>query len=285
MTTRTDRQSKRIISLVLSVVLICISFLALQNSKVVETTDKMVLLEKKHPGYWNWLHNGNGVDFDGNGQNDVSVYSVSKMYKNGISDKDYQIFLRSSARNDKRRVVYFLDGTGIDVDQNIYGYVDTYSWTISDGKIFDWKDIKYEGKPFNKVTDIYEYLTELKNYSFIISVSDEAAGAWNEKLQQLLEKAGLNGGFKYRDSYVAVVEDGKVVCEQVSHAPLEYKKGNVYVSSAGFDTGRAGSIISIDDIDYSMKGRGLNIVALVDGNVIDSVAFDTCDRFLKAIRK
>ena len=89
------------------------------------------------------------------------------MYIDEIKD-DYHLFLRDSTRSDPRRVVYFFDGTGIDVQNNIYGTVDTNSWTIVDGQNFDWTDIKCEEKPINQITDIYQYLDELKNQSFII---------------------------------------------------------------------------------------------------------------------
>lgn len=114
-----------------------------------------------------WLHCGTGIDLDGDNLKDVFVCPISKMYIDEIKD-DYHLFLRDSTRSDPRRVVYFFDGTGIDVQNNIYGTVDTNSWTIVDGQNFDWTDIKCEEKPINQITDIYQYLDELKNQSFII---------------------------------------------------------------------------------------------------------------------
>lgn len=54
MTARVDQQ-KRIISLIFSVVLTLLCVLSLKNSKVVEAADDLVLLEKRHPGYWEYL--------------------------------------------------------------------------------------------------------------------------------------------------------------------------------------------------------------------------------------
>lgn len=278
--------NKRIASLLISAVLIIIAVGALNNPAIVDACDNAVLLEKRHPGYWEYLRNGIGVDSDGDKKKDTNIYCISKIKKGVITSADYQIFLRDTDRDDKRRFVYFYDGTGIDVGKNIYGGVDTISWTIVNGEnIDDWKDIRYEEKPLNEITDIYEYLTALKNYSFIISARDDAAGSWNEELSSLIENLGLKGGFKYRDSYIAIVNNGKLDVEQVSHDPLEYKSGTFYVRSAGYDTGDTDSIISISGTDYSVKGRGLNIVALENDKVIDSVAYDTSDRFLLARRK
>lgn len=50
-----DSVKKKICSLIASIVLILVAVIGLQNEKVVEAADKMVLLEKRHPGYWNYL--------------------------------------------------------------------------------------------------------------------------------------------------------------------------------------------------------------------------------------
>lgn len=46
---------KRILSLIASIVLILVAVIGLQNEKVVEAADNLVLLEKRHPGYWEYL--------------------------------------------------------------------------------------------------------------------------------------------------------------------------------------------------------------------------------------
>lgn len=47
--------NKRIMSVVMSVLLTVVAILFLQNEKVVDAADNLVLLEKKHPGYWEYL--------------------------------------------------------------------------------------------------------------------------------------------------------------------------------------------------------------------------------------
>lgn len=46
---------KRLFGLILTVALVVGSVGILQNSKVVDAADNRVLLEKRHPGYWNYL--------------------------------------------------------------------------------------------------------------------------------------------------------------------------------------------------------------------------------------
>lgn len=278
---------KRILSLIASIVLILVAVIGLQNEKVVDAADEVVLLEKRHPGYWEYLRN-NAREFDTNGDNkdDVTVYMLSKTFLGSIiTRKDYQIFTRDSSRVRERRFIYFYDGTGIDISTSEYGKANTDSWSVTNGvSLNDIIKIDRKDKAINEITDIYEYLTALKNYSFIISVKDDAEGGWNNSLQRLLESYGLKGGFNYRDSYIAVVNKGQVVNEQISHNILEFTYNNLYIKSAGYDTGMATSVISINGIDYSVKGRGLNIVVLDNNYVMDSVAFDTFDALLTAKR-
>lgn len=279
---------KIILSLIASVVLILVAVIGLQNEKVVDAADNLMLLEKKHPGYWEYLRNRKQeFDTDCDGKNDVTVNMLSKTFlQDTITSTDYKIFSKDAKSDTDRRFIYFYDGTGIDVNTSVYGNVDTNSWNVIAGHpIVDVSEIKCEEKPINEITDLYEYLEAIKNYSFIISARDDAANFWNRDLQHSLEDLGLLGGFKYRDSYIAVVQDGKVLHEQVSHDPLEYTNKDLYVKSAGYDTGVADSVISIDSIDYSVKGRGLNIVVFMDENIIDSIAFDTSESTICARRK
>lgn len=253
----------------------------LQNEKVVEAADDLVLLEKRHPGYWKWLNqNVVEVDVDQDGTDDVTIYPVSKIYKSGITSDDYRIFLRNTSQNDNPTFIYFLDGTGTSIQKNEYGVLDTSSWTIAEGRTADWTSIEYEEKPINEVTDIYEYLSRLRNsdYSFVISVMDESMSSWNEELEHLLCNLRLSGGIKWRDSYIAVVDKGRVIYEKHCHEPLNYtgsiEDNNLSVVSKAWDIGNDSSIL-INDTEYSKRQRGLNIVVLKRGEVIDSVNFDT----------
>ena len=165
------------------------------------------------------------------------------------------------------------------MDTSLYGDVDSDSWTVKNGtKVDNFDAIRHEEKTINEITDLYEYLDALKGYSFVISVRDDAHTHWDETLQQLLEGLGLSGGFEYRDSYIAVVDNEGKVYETVGEPIAEYKgvfQGHdLSVRSSGYNNGAISEIV-IDGIDYSQSGRGLNIVVLKDGDIVDSVNFDT----------
>lgn len=272
--------NKRILSVVMSVLLTVIAILFLQNEKVVDAADNLVLLEKRHPGYWTWLRErASKVDIDNDKEPDVVAFPISKKYLPDITLEDYKFFLKDTERDSFRRLVYFLDGTGVDMDTSLYGDVDSDSWTVKNGtKVDNFDAIRHEEKTINEITDLYEYLDALKGYSFVISVRDDAHTHWDETLQQLLEGLGLSGGFEYRDSYIAVVDNEGKVYETVGEPIAEYKgvfQGHdLSVRSSGYNNGAISEIV-IDGIDYSQSGRGLNIVVLKDGDIVDSVNFDT----------
>lgn len=275
---------KRLFGLILTAALVVGSIVLINNSKVVDAADNLVLLEKRHPGYWEYLCSNVVYEAqNGDEQPDVAIYPVSKIFKDEITTADYQFFLKEAYRTDKRKIVYFYDGSGFDVDKNIYGIVDANSWSIPDGLSCDWNSIKFEEKPINEVMDIYEYLQMLKDYSFIISVRDEASSGMNPILRNMLKNLGLLEELKFRDSYIAFANNGAVQVEQISHSAIEYSTGNISVKSAGKDCGDSSSI-TIGGEEFSKNLRGLNIVVMKDEKVIDSVNFDTCSKWLKCYR-
>ena len=105
----------------LSVVLILLAVFVLHNEKVVEAADNLILLEKRHSGYWTWLRErAVEVDTDQDGSNDVTVFPVSKLYLDRISADDYYFFIKDTERDSARRLIYFMDGTGFDVNKSLY---------------------------------------------------------------------------------------------------------------------------------------------------------------------
>jgi len=301
--------NKRITSLLLSVVLVLLAVFVLHNEKVVEAADNMVLLEKRHPGYWNWLRtDAVNEDTDGDGRTDVIVYPVSKAFLKDITSADYQFFLKDASRDDNRKLIYFLDGTGIDVDDSIYGEVNNQSWTvnkkigsvITNAKYISLNNstgtnptgingIRADDKPFNEITDIYQYLVKVNNpdITTIISAMDDAETGWNDKLNQLLKDLHLDAGFRFRDSYIAVIDQGQVLFEDSDQSQICYDGSlfgkELYVKSAGANAGYQ-SNISYDGIEYSSGGRGLNFLVFYNGKVIDTVRFDTFSETLDCYR-
>ena len=128
-------------------------------------------------------------------------------------------------------------------------------------------------------SNLHTYLRSLVGKDFIISVKDEATNSLPKTIVEDMMDLGLEIDLRghYRESYLAVVANGGVV-ENIGKEMLTYHDvvagKHIEVVSAGNDAGSFSSI-KIDDIEYSKNTRGLNIVVLDHGEVVDSVAFDT----------
>ena len=298
--------------MVMSAVLVVITILLLQNEKVVDAADNIVLLEKKHPGYWEYLCS-NGVSVQ-SGDKDANVYTISKSILNQISHQDIELLEKHIRANpNMRSIINFLDGTGIVIDSGkaTYGNLDINSWQLSNSidSVEDKGDYVLlassdgnsktgingilqadTSKQIDQIEDVYLYLDALKGgeYSYVISVLSDAHSHWNHELNNRLQALGLQGGFAFRDAYIAVSEHGSILHEEVSHSSINYNgtiEGyELSVRSSGFDTGSDSSIL-INGNEYSVRDRGLNIVVLKDTAVVDSVCFDTCSGLLTCIRK
>lgn len=74
-------------SLALSVVLILLSVLFLNNEKVVEAADERILLENRHPGYWNYLSPGHGktIDIPPADSENLLISDIKNQTINGIT--------------------------------------------------------------------------------------------------------------------------------------------------------------------------------------------------------
>jgi len=137
---------------------------------------------------------------------------------------------------------------------------------------------------FVNETDIYKYLDKLSNpnYITIISARDEFSGALNDKILEQLKNLGFKSDLKgkYRWSYIGVINSGTVEFEDMKNDKINFSKQiddlNVEVISAGMSSGNISSI-KINNKEYSMKYRGLNIVVYDKETdcVVDSVCFDT----------
>ncbi len=75
---------RKILSLALSAVLILLSVPFLNNEKVVEAADDLVLLENRHPGYWNYLRPEVGYDFVAS-KNNAKNLIVSDMHDQSLN--------------------------------------------------------------------------------------------------------------------------------------------------------------------------------------------------------
>lgn len=126
-------------------------------------------------------------------------------------------------------------------------------------------------------------------YTVFITVRDEGTAALTENHRSYFESVGLEqlSVLEHRDSYVAVIKNGKVEYEatkkatdtdltSISHSGRLSDKNIYRLTSGGFDHGDIASC-KIDGTDYAKNNRGLNIVVYNEeySEVIASVSFDT----------
>lgn len=131
----------------------------------------------------------------------------------------------------------------------------------------------------NTLTDTY------RDKTIFIAASDDMSQGLNEADLNALRALGLREDYSeaFQDSYIAVIQDGKVEYEALSNRPLDYngvcgRSGKKYeLHSSGWWTA-AGASVRLDGTEYAVNSRGLNIVVYDDerGLVLDSVGFDTC---------
>lgn len=135
------------------------------------------------------------------------------------------------------------------------------------------------------VLEYFDLLNEIKNTSLIlIGVKDNAGYFLDSSIQAKLNILGLNESLIHESmvGYIAVICRGRVVYESKSENGgfEEYKdnieSNSVYMLSMPYNNGNVCSI-KVNNIEYSVNMRGLNVVAydLDNDALIDRVAFDT----------
>lgn len=137
----------------------------------------------------------------------------------------------------------------------------------------------------------YQYLQALQQNSkdiiVLMTVRDEASGNWNDTLENLTDNLGLKSTFYHniQNAFIGVIDGGTVLFEKWDENRMtlsfELEFGNTSVAeismaSAGFVNGNTCSI-TVNDTEYALKKRGLNIVVLdkATGQVISSVSIDS----------
>ena len=137
--------------------------------------------------------------------------------------------------------------------------------------------------------DIDEYLSALEaakdRYTMIISAAGDAFSALDAGTIDKLNALGLSVDWTNgrRNSYVAVVEQGTVVCEKHGHDRIEvsgeFDDGRMTYTITGgeWDEEYYSSII-LNGREYSENVRGLNFVVYSNEThrILDEVSFDVC---------
>lgn len=162
-------------------------------------------------------------------------------------------------------------------------YIDNFVVGINE-KLDSVQEYDYIAQQLNSETDIYTYLDKLSNLNYItvISGKDEFSGKLDNKILEKLKNLGFKSDLKdkYRWSYLGIVNSNSVEYEELKDGRIDFNKQiddlKIEAVSAGMDSGNI-SNIKINDIEYSLNHRGLNIVVYdkMTEKVIDSVCFDT----------
>lgn len=128
------------------------------------------------------------------------------------------------------------------------------------------------------LNNYFKNLSNLKDYIVVISVKDEAST--NSKYFRAKSKLKISFNIKYRDSYIAIIDNSKdFVYENSSSEKISYlyevENNNIEIQSAGFLCGSHSSI-KVNGVEYSPNHRGLNIVLIrkSDFVVVERVGCD-----------
>ena len=144
----------------------------------------------------------------------------------------------------------------------------------------------------SSIDDAGEYLEALAGgddrYAVFIAVKGDASAVLGDgAVAAGLEGLGLSAGWEDAEgcSYLAVVDEGEVLCEELSSEALEFtgsfQDGRLVctVSSTGDLAGDAACDIMLEGSDEDVGGAGLNIVVYSNERqcVVDSVCFQATD--------
>ncbi len=142
---------------------------------------------------------------------------------------------------------------------------------------------------FPKTYDCVSFLKKYNDKTIFISVKDEASQNLSQAIKDYFKKLGSQvEKLEFRGSWVAIIKNEKIIFEKINNsnnAEITLNQNNylngiliskdIFVHSSGYDYGNE-SIIKINDVDYSRKLRGINVVVTdADLNVIDLINFDT----------
>lgn len=142
-----------------------------------------------------------------------------------------------------------------------------------------------------RINDFVQYLNRVSCLSdclIVLAVKDTLGHNIGENGYNALHNLGItktNYENRYKDSwkgFVSVIRNGQIIYEELSEYGQTVRYNNIIegvsldILSCPYICGNYCSIL-IDDHEYSVNERGLNIVvySLLDKFVVDSVAFDT----------
>ena len=136
---------------------------------------------------------------------------------------------------------------------------------------------------------VEDYFDKLKNTDYIILISgrDDVAWNWNESADNIFKRLGFKSDLygKGHASFIGVIDNEKVIFEKCEFEQLAYETKldnnlKVELLSAGYELGDTSSI-KINDIEYALNKRGMNIVVYSkqQQQVIDQSCIDVFDNW------
>ncbi len=138
--------------------------------------------------------------------------------------------------------------------------------------------------------DLLTYLyriTENENYTVVISSRGDPVGGLNSGVRAAANEVGLSGYAQTHsnENYLAVISSGRVIHEEHSTATLTYTE-NLLGYKTSVTSSRTLSSIKLGSKDFSLNGRGINIVVLdnTTRNIADAVSFKTYYVMLAPVR-
>lgn len=145
--------------------------------------------------------------------------------------------------------------------------------------------------------NLVDYLTKLKNsdreLEIFLSAKDDMISGLSDEEIAALNGLGLKTEFsnmEYNYSFIGVIDAGIPELESVSNRKQDYETtvlgDTVSITSAGYLDGSVSSIL-INDEEYSMNCRGINIVVYdkKSGLIIDRAVCDTFDDVHEVIHR
>ena len=187
---------------------------------------------------------------------------------------------------DEKRLIceYYIDGDGMLIDSPQKGYAKKINLYSEDGILNLSYFYNSEGKVLKLGSgNFHDFLNGInaKHTSIIISVRDEGFRGLTPLLAEDLKSFGLTADLINNPwcSYCAVVQSSGVT-EELSKKEISITgivDGLSYnIISACYGAGDKSSIM-LDGREWSLNMRGMNIVLVEDGKVVESVSFDTDD--------
>ena len=221
------------------------------------------------------------------------VREIAEKYQLNYLDLVYDVDCNLDWTTDSADGGAHLNLLGAEKITNIIGKYLVENYNISQEQYETWDDDVELYNDLRKVAlleledDFYSYMRMLKedfsDKTVFIACTNEMSNGLSEREIKLLRSMGFNADYEngYRQSYVAVMEDGEVTYEQMSNRPIE-KSGTIGDSveyslySAGHYVGSSCEI-DINGESVATNSLGLNIVVYDQDKdiVLDAVNFNT----------